>query len=85
MKVLKKGSGAKGWSKRLKCTGSGNGGGGCGALLLVEHCDLRRTGSHHYDGSSEYYVSFYCCECGVLTDVENYTGPESTKVGPGGR
>ncbi|HTK05295.1 MAG TPA: hypothetical protein VL500_06925 [Candidatus Eisenbacteria bacterium] len=45
MKVIKKGSGAKGWSKRFKCTGSGNGGGGCGATLLVEHGDLLRTGS----------------------------------------
>ncbi len=85
MKVIKKGSGAKGWSKRFKCTGNGNGGGGCGATLLVEHGDLLRTGSHHYDGSSDYYTSFYCCECGVLTDIENYDGPEPTKVGPGGK
>jgi len=85
MKVIKKGSGAKGWSKRFKCTGSGNGGGGCGATLLVEHGDLLRTGSHHYDGSSDYYTSFVCVECGVMTDIENYDGPAPTKAGPGGR
>lgn len=85
MKVIKKGSGAKGWSKRFKCTGNGNGGGGCGATLLVEHGDLMTTGSHHYDGSSDYYTSFYCSECGVMTDIENYDGPAPTKTGPGGR
>jgi hypothetical protein len=85
MKVLKKGNGAKSWSKKMRCTGNGNGGGGCGALLLVEAGDLYRTGSHHYDGSSEYYVTFYCPECKVMTDIENHTGPSPGKVGPGGR
>ncbi len=85
MKVLRKGSGAKGWSKKIKCTGDGNGGGGCGALLLVEHSDLLTTGSHHYDGSSEYYTSFYCSECGVMTDIDHYDGPTPPKNGPGAR
>ncbi len=56
-----------------------------GATLLVEHGDLMTTGSHHYDGSSDYYVSFVCSECGVMTDLENYDGPPPTKAGPGGR
>ena len=69
MKVLKKGREQKGWSKEFKCSGSGNGGGGCGAKLLVSEYDLYYTESHHYDGSSERYVTFACCDCGVETDV----------------
>ncbi len=74
MKVLKKGRGQKGWAKKSVCTGKGNGMGGCGAKLLVEEGDLIRTGSHHYDCSSEYYTTFICPECGVMTDLEGYTG-----------
>ncbi len=69
MKVLKKGRPQAGWSKEFKCSGSGNGGGGCGAKLLVSEFDLYYTHSHHYDGSSESYVTFCCSECSVETDV----------------
>lgn len=71
MKVLKKGSGAKGWSKKVKCTGKGNEGGGCGATLLVEKGDLFRT--HHYDygGGHDTYVTIRCPECKVLTDIDD--------------
>lgn len=71
MKVLEKGSGQKGWAKQYACTGNGNGGGGCRAKLLIEEHDLFETGSHHYDGSSESYTTFRCCECGVETDIPN--------------
>jgi hypothetical protein len=76
MKVLEKGRPQKGWSKEKKCTGSGNGGGGCGAKLLVEEGDLFQTASSHYDGSNETYVTFKCAACGVLTDLTDgeYTG-----------
>ena len=30
MKVIQKGDGRKGWAKEYKCTGAGNGNGGCG-------------------------------------------------------
>lgn len=70
MKVIKKGRKQKGWSKRFKCTGRGNGRGGCGAMLLVEEGDLYRTYSSHYDGSHEVYITFSCPCCGVETDVE---------------
>ena len=70
MQVLKKGRKQKGWSRKFTCTGSGNGGGGCGAVLLVSAGDFFQTASHHYDGSSEYYTTFECPECGVLTDAE---------------
>lgn len=69
MKVLKKGTGQKGWSTEVTCTGGGNGGGGCGAELLVEEGDLFRTHSSHYDGSNEIYTTFECVECGVWTDL----------------
>ncbi|MFA6050003.1 MAG: hypothetical protein WC761_02295 [Candidatus Paceibacterota bacterium] len=69
MKVLKKGRKQKGWAAEQECSGAGNGGGGCGALLLVELADLFHTGSSSYDGSSESNVTFECMECGVLTDL----------------
>jgi len=74
MKILKPGRKQKGWATRATCTGNGNGGGGCGAKLLVEEGDLFQTSSHHYDGSSEYYVTFRCKHCGVDTDITNYHG-----------
>lgn len=69
MKVLKEGRAQRGWSKEATCTGAGNGNGGCGAKLLVEEGDLYETRSHHYDGSSESYVTFRCSACGVETDM----------------
>lgn len=71
MRILKPGRKQYGWSTETKCTGSGNGGGGCGALLLVEEGDLYRTQSHHYDGSSESYVTFRCIWCSVETDLRD--------------
>jgi hypothetical protein len=71
MKVIKKGRKQKGWSKEFKCTGKGNGGGGCGAILLVSKGDIYQTSSHHYDGSSDYYNTFTCPCCRVETDIDN--------------
>ena len=71
MKVLKEGREQRGWSKEADCTGAGNGNGGCGAKLLVEEGDLYETRSHHYDGSTEYYVTFRCSACGVETDMSS--------------
>lgn len=71
MKVLKKGRSQKGWAKEYECSGKGNGGGGCGAWLLVEAADVFFTASHHYDGSSESYITFECPDCHVLTDIND--------------
>lgn len=71
MKVIKKGSGQKGWAKKLTCTGNGNGGGGCGAKLLVEQEDVFLTTNSSYDGSIEYYNTFECVECRVKTDISD--------------
>lgn len=72
MKVLKKGSGQKAWSVKKTCTGAGNHDGGCGSQLLVSQGDLFSTSRHFYDGSSEYYITFKCPECGVLTDIKEH-------------
>lgn len=68
MKVIKK---SKAWTKRVKCTGAGNLGGGCGALLEITVFDLYQTVSYDYTGDSEYRATFTCCECGVETDIED--------------
>ena len=70
MKLVKKGRNQTGWSKEFNCTGKGNGGGGCGAVLLVSASDFYFTHSHHYDGSSERYTTFRRPSCGVETDVD---------------
>lgn len=70
MRVLKKGRPQRGWSKEFTCTGEGNGGGGCGAQLLVSETDLYQTVNCCYDGSKDYFTTFSCCACGVETDVK---------------
>ena len=70
METLKKGTGQKGWSVIITCTGKGNGDGGCGAELRVEESDLFRTESHARDDTTA-YTTFRCQECGVLTDLQN--------------
>lgn len=69
MKVLKRGRQQKGWAITCHCTGEGNGGGGCGAQLLVEQGDVYMTGRSYFDGSSDTFATFTCQECGCETDV----------------
>ena len=71
MEVVKKGRIPRGCTKKFRCSGKGNGGGGCGALLLVSEYDVYETVSEHYDGSADYYNTFCCSECGVETDIVN--------------
>jgi hypothetical protein len=75
MKVIEPGRQQKGWSTEAVCTGKGNGGGGCGARLLVEQPDLFLTHRYvHVD--HDVFVTFKCICCGVLTDLgEAYTIP----------
>jgi hypothetical protein len=70
MEVIKPGI-SGGWSIEQTCTGSGNGGGGCQAVLRVSASDLYLTSSNHHDGSSESYVTFMCPQCSVETDVRS--------------
>jgi hypothetical protein len=77
MKTIEKGRDQSGWSKELFCTGSGNGGGGCKAKLLVEEGDLYKTHRYvHVD--HDVYITFRCQECGVETDLANSQEPPRT-------
>jgi len=82
MKVIEKGTGQKGWAKKLTCTGTGNGDGGCKAVLLVEEDDLYAQYSSSM-GETTTYVSFRCCECGVETDVYRDDIPTTGNAIPG--
>lgn len=69
MKVLLEGREQAGWSIEARCTGVGNGAGGCEALLLVEEGDIFETRSHARDETVG-YATFRCSECLVLTDLD---------------
>lgn len=64
MRLLERGNPQKGWAVKKRCTGVGNGNGGCGALLLVEQADVFFTESHARDETTR-YATFECSECGV--------------------
>lgn len=68
MKILQEGRPQKGWAKEFICTGKGNGGGVCGAKLLVEQDDVFCTYSHCM-GETDTLHTFKCAGCGVLTDI----------------
>lgn len=74
MEVIKEGPG---WSIEVTCTGDGNCHDGCGSRLKLVKGDLYETERGYYDGSSERYISFKCCVCGVQTDLNE---DESSKV-----
>ena len=71
MKVLEKGPG---WNLKLRCTGKGNGDGGCESLLLVEENDIYVTSHTDMAGDTDYYYTICCPVCGKETDIsENNT------------
>jgi hypothetical protein len=69
MKIIRFGP-AKEWTGKYKCTGSGNGGGGCGAMLEVAKSDLFHTQSSDYGGGTDHFVTFECIICKTWTDVK---------------
>ena len=69
MQVIKPGRKQKGWAREFECTGKGNGGGGCGAMLLVEQDDVYCTHHYDYSGGHDVFCTFRCQECGVETDI----------------
>lgn len=69
MQVIKPGKKKTPWSKELKCTGRGNGGGGCGAILFVEKADLFYTEEFEREGGGKRHTGFECPECDTITDI----------------
>jgi hypothetical protein len=71
MKVLKRGdmSQPSEWTGKYLCTGFGNGGYGCGALLLLTKSDLFHTTSCALDKEMTKHITFLCSECGKKTDI----------------
>jgi len=76
MKILEKGPG---WSIEQRCTGKGNGDGGCNSLLLVEKCDLYMTSHTDMVGDTDYYYTFRCPVCGMETDIDEKNIPRSIR------
>ena len=66
MKVLEK---CEGWNLEVKCTGFGNGGGGCNSRLLIEPNDVYMTFSTDYLGDTDSYYTFCCPVCNAETDI----------------
>ena len=78
MKVLEHGN-PNGWGIEKRCTGEGNGGGGCNAKLLVSKDDIFITTCNIRD-ETDYYYTFKCPECGTLTDIPNKEIPVSVAL-----
>ena len=76
MKVLEKGPG---WSTKQRCTGKGNGDGGCESLLQVELGDIYVTSRSYYDGDTDYYYTICCPVCGKETDISEKDIPYSIR------
>lgn len=75
MKVLKPGRQQTGYTVEAKCTGHGNGLGGCGAELLVEQPDMVYYKGSDYPIQRDSAVMFRCVSCGVLTDLPRAKWP----------
>ena len=72
MRVIRKGRTQNGAAHERTCTGKGNGGGGCSAVLLVEQRALYADYTSDYLGDRDYYTKFRCSQCGVATTIANY-------------
>ncbi len=76
MKVLEKGPG---WSTKQRCTGKGNGLGGCESLLQVEAGDIYVTSHTDMVGDTDYFYTFTCPVCGKETDIPEKDVPASIR------
>jgi hypothetical protein len=63
---------------KVKCTGAGNGKGGCCAILGVVADDIYHTQSSARDESTE-YATVCCPACFILTDVDEKKIPGGWK------
>lgn len=82
MKVLETGTKGLNWTMKHRCTGWGNGGGGCEALLEVEKSDLRYFKGVPGDswGSRDPAVTFKCPCCSTLTDLGMNDWPKDYRL-----
>ncbi len=76
MKVIEKG---EGWSIEVKCTGKGNGDGGCSSILMVEKDDIRYYTWVAWYGDRECCYTIKCPVCGVETDIPESKIPSSVR------
>ena len=76
MKILEKGPG---WNLKLRCTGKGNGDGGCESLLLVEENDIYVTSHTDMACDTDYYYTICCPVCGKETDISEKDIPYSIR------
>ena len=76
MKILEQGLG---WNIKQRCSGKGNGMGGCNSLLLIEENDVYVTSSNDMLGDTDYYYTFCCPICGKETDIDERKIPASIK------
>jgi len=78
MKILKEGTKPEEWKLEIKCTGFGNSGGGCGAILEVVISDLVYYAGVSGDswGSRDSAYSIKCISCGTCTDLKSEETPK---------
>ena len=76
MKILERGNG---WHLTVRCTGNGNGNGGCNSLLEISKEDIYVTSSSDYLGDVDYYYTITCPVCGIETDLKQNELPISVK------
>ena len=77
MKVLERG---EGWKLNIRCTGSGNGCGGCGSLLEIREEDIYYTYNYDYAGDRDTYYTVICPVCGKETDIPHDKIPSSLSI-----
>ncbi len=77
MKIIEE---EKGWDIEERCTGKGNGNGGCNSLLLIEEGDLYLTSHADMCSDTNYDYTFRCLKCGRETDVEPKRIPYATRI-----
>ncbi len=79
MKVLKR-ENTNTWGTVQICTGYGNGGNGCGALLLVREEDIFATFLDDIrTPETKFFYTFKCPICGRLTDILEDEIPDKVK------
>ena len=80
MKVIEEGAGDNPVVGKFRCTGIGNGGGGCKAKLEVNLSDLRRyQGTDMYGDPKPECFTFRCPTCHTLTDIKREKHPKGAQ------